>query len=555
MALTRQIRLHGDERELTIIARDSSKNVLRPAELVTHLLAELRQGPSLSSTTKQDGWFLVHGHVYREQDGLLEAGCAETLTPLGATMQGALLRRQIAMAAEKIRHEHRLTKLIVSQHNTAYSPDNPEHCTAGHFNITRYRPATALMPDLGTFLCVLPCVSGGGGLDTSRFDFTLSVRASRCCSLTSNHTQRSRGLVDAKDMPAANGTRQQLLGIDNLQSHRQTRCVYTAINLLVTCLETHRDTAPRIALANPINDLQRMATGANIAYLYLLSDGRRMTAPEILRVYLEWIERHIEGRNMPEWARTELAHVSELVDALEQGGIEALEGLCDHANLWKLWNRVLQSCELTPEIATEIGKLMRGAQPTGPSLWGCLWGEREPDLHALISLANKNPLIPHPKQSLRNYMRAVQGFCQIAYEYGDIMPGGLFDEFRETGLAMPGAIFSSEELDAGLNVPPEISEGRCHYRAKTILELAAEGETGRADWDHVECVGRGRLNLEQYVPSKEPDWEAFDTAEDSFVVRTRRFNALTTYLSERESTEELVRRAAERYVGLSGEQT
>lgn len=284
------------------------------------------------------------------------------------------------------------------------------------------------------------------------------------------------------------GSRQQLLGIDNLQSHVQTRAVYTAIHLFFCCIEADPEYAPRLELLEPIGDMRKVILGPDLGQLMRLRNGRRMSAAQLLLTYLEWIRSRVRDVKAPEWAEAELNHVFKIVATLDDGGIAAVEGLCDYATLFKLWSMSLTAHGLTTEDARKAAQLLRRCG-NATLVWPAL-AQRD-----VVSPLSR--LRPKFKDLTERYSAALQEFMVIAYEFGDIMRGGLFDQMKQAGIVAPGVLFCDEDLSAALNTPPPPEEGKCHIRAKVIFEVQNDRLPARADWDEVNSASRGTLKLSQ----------------------------------------------------------
>ena len=529
MQKNRFYRLHGDERELTMMARDENGRPVPPEQLVQWIMKQLRAFPSVASSKEMNGVFVAHGHVYPELGELLEAACTDCRTPLEAARQGALLRFLLARAGDRLRANHSLSELVISQHNSAYRFDQIDQSTAGHFNISRFHAVGALMPDLGTFMCAMPLLSGGGGIAMRAFDFTASIRAERCRLLLTPHTQYQRGLVDAKEISTDYGSRQQLLGIDNVQSHRQTRAVYAVIHLFFCCIESRPARAPKIGLIEPIADMRKAIIGPKTTHLFRLSDGRRMTAAQILLTYLDWIRSQLNEKHMPAWAEAELQNATEIVTTLDDGGIAAIEGVCDYATLFRLWNMTIVANDLSWIEARSAAKALADCGDPA-AVWKTL--ALRPSNIAVLAL----PRIPRVlKDTVQRYCRALYDFMTLAYEFGDIMPGGLYDRLTQTGITASGVQFGDAELSAALNTPPPIGEGRCHARAKAILELAQEHIHAYANWDEVRSDKRGVLKL-PHVWKVASDWEPIPKDPKRTGCARYPFGALHDYIEAQRQT-------------------
>jgi len=499
------IRQHGDERELTLMARSGDGSVIDPAKLIDPVMNHIRRIAPTVPLDDRSGVFLTHGRVYRESGGLLELAAADTQSPLGAVRQSVLLRHVVADALRALEKDLGLEDFIVSQHNTAYTTHNPSHSTAGHFNITRYLPVSAYLPSLAALGAALPYVSGGGGYDMETLQFTLSVRGLRCTQLLSNKTQSERGIIDTKPMPASRGQRQQLLGVDNLQSHVQTRIVYTILNLFYTCMENELGSHPRIELSEPVADMHRMILGPTIDHTFGTVDGDQLSAAEILRTFLEWYASHLKSDWMPAWADHEISIAMKFVDDLDNEGLDGLVGTADHATLHHLWQVTLDEYGLNPEQAekarTALVQMSNAYQ--GPSI---LQDAATSFVNCADALAGE---VGHASTICTEYLMAARSFMQLAYRYGDVRHEGMYAQLVESGMTDKGVLFDTTHVETHANSAAPKCEGRTAARGEVIIKLHADGiaRASSAGWDSIQTPSLGLLSLTDYANTDTDHWQ------------------------------------------------
>lgn len=528
------IRLHGDERELTLMARMRNGNALSPKKIIEPVLESIRSlGPTVPLMDRE-GVFMTHGRAYRESGGLLELASADTQSPLEAVRQGALLRHVVADALAVVEHAEDLQDFVVSQHNTAYSTRNPLHATAGHFNITRYLGVNNYLPGLVALGAALPCISGGGGFDMESLQFTLSVRGLRCVALLSNKTQSERGIIDSKPMPASRGQRQQLLIVDNLQSHVQTRCVYTVLNLFFTCAEHPETTVPNFRLKAPLADMHRMIRGGQVNHPFSCIDGRNITSLEIIRKLLDWYAAQLGSDWMPAWAEQEIAEAFSFVDRLTQQGLSGAVGIADHATLHHLWQITLDEYGLTPErvsLARQSLLQMARGYP-GPSI---LQDEAVSAVRCADALAGE---VGRPSTVCADYLAAARSFMQLAYRYGDIRHTGVHAQLVEAGMTAPGVLFDTAHSRANINTAVPVGEGRAAARSAAILRLHADGVSpdSKASWDQLYSPGLGILNLEEYETTDIHNWKPVVPEPERNSLQGAGFEALHEYMHVQRTT-------------------
>lgn len=515
------------------MARSRAGAVIDPAKLIGVVLERLGAMAPCVPLPRRPGVFLPHGCVYQESGGLLELGAADTRSPLEAVRQGALLRHVVADVLVRVERELGLQDFVVSQHNTAYTTHNVMQATAGHFNVTRYWHATAYLPALAALLATLPALSGGGGFDMRSLQFTLSIRCLRCERLLSNKTQSDRGPIDTKPMPASHGERQQIMNVDNLQSHKQTRHVFTMLHVFYACMENSGSPGPGIELCTPIEDMHRMIRGPQFDHPYQTTDGELMTAAEILLRFLDWYAGYVHEDWMPEWAEKEIGLARTFIERLHTEGLEAVTGTADHATLYHLWRAVLEEHGLDAERA-ERARLrlvqMSGAQSSSSIL-------QETAEHLVRCADALEGEVGRPAHICSDYAAAARAFIRIAHEYGDIRHTGLHAQLVESGMAADGVLFGADHLAQHVNTPVPDIEGRAAARSKVILQLHADGAAGEssATWDYIHTPRLGSLDLQDYLESRTGHWlKPAEPCEGRSLSDTG-FSALHDYLQWHES--------------------
>ncbi len=537
------IRLHGDERELTLMARLRNGDALSPKKIIEPVLRRIRSlGPTVPLIDRE-GVFLTHGRAYRESGGLLELASADTQSPLEAVRQGALLRHVVADALAAVERTQDLRDFVVSQHNTAYSTHNPVQATAGHFNITRYRNFDNYLPGLVALGTALPCISGGGGFDMESLQFTLSIRGLRCVALLSNKTQSERGIIDSKPMPASRGQRQQLLIVDNLQSHVQTRCVYTVLNLFFTCAEHPETTTPDFRLKEPLADMHRMIRSGQVNHPFSCVDGRKISSLDIIRRLLDWYAAQLGTDWMPTWAEQEIAEAYAFVARLSRQGLSGAVGMADHATLHHLWQITLDEFGLTPERVTlarqSLLQMTRAYQ--GSSIFQ---DEAAPLVRSADALAGE---VGRPSTVCADYLAAARSFMQLAYRYGDIRHDGVHAQLVEAGMTTAGVLFDRTHCRANANTAVPVNEGRASARGTAILRLHADGVSAasKANWDQLYSPNLGVLNLDEYETTDSNTWKPATPKPDQITLQTAGFEALHEYMTVQRTTTEALQNTDE----------
>jgi Pup amidohydrolase len=123
--------------------------------------------------------------------------------------------------------------------------------------------------------------------------FQISQRADFFSVLVSIDTMNRRPIVNTRDEPHADTSKYRrfhvIVGDANMNE------VATALKIGTTALVLElieKDAAPRIELANPIEANKAVSRDASYRWLVELTDGRRIGAIDIQRLYLEAARRH-----------------------------------------------------------------------------------------------------------------------------------------------------------------------------------------------------------------------------------------------------------------------
>ena len=392
------------------------------------------------------------------------------------------------------------------------------------------------LPGLVALGAALPCISGGGGFDMESLQFTLSIRGLRCVALLSNKTQSERGIIDSKPMPASRGQRQQLLVVDNLQSHVQTRCVYTLINLFFTCAEHPGMAPPDFRLKEPLADMQRMIRGGHVNHSFSCIDGRKISALEIIQRLLDWYAAQLGSDWMPAWAEREIAEARAFVERLSQHGLSGAVGMADHATLHHLWQITLDEFGLTPQdVSLARQSLLQVARAyRGP----CIFQDKAISVvRCADALAGE---IGRPSTVCKDYLTAARSFMQLAYRYGDIRHGGVYAQLVETGTTNSGVLFDSAHCRANSNTVVPKREGRAATRGEVIRRLHSDGlsNASKANWDQLCSASLGVLNLEDYEATDTDCWKPVSPEQDRVTLQAAGFEALHEYMAVQRITDE-----------------
>ncbi|XHR29179.1 MAG: depupylase/deamidase Dop [Chthoniobacteraceae bacterium] len=171
-----------------------------------------------------------------------------------------------------------------------------------NYLMARSAPWDRIVAGTIPFLVTRQIFAGAGKLGIEGEDartqsgaFQISQRADFFSVLVSIDTMNRRPLVNTRDEPHADTSKYRrfhvIVGDANMNE------VATALKIGTTALVLElieKDAAPRIELANPIEANKAVSRDASYKWLVELSDGRRIGAIDIQRLYLEAARRHCD---------------------------------------------------------------------------------------------------------------------------------------------------------------------------------------------------------------------------------------------------------------------
>src|SRR5205085_8475692 len=211
-----------------------------------------------------------------------------------------------------------------------------------NYLIRRDLPWDRLVAGILPFLITRQIFAGAGkmGVEAERGGgqpglFQISQRADFFSTLVSIDTMNKRPLINTRDEPHADANRYRrfhvILGHSNMSEW--ATALKTGTTALVLGL-IERDKAPRIELAQPINATKSISRDQDHAWIIELSDGRKISAIDVQRLYLKTAQG--EGSADPETAWL-LREWETVLNDLERD-VAATADRVDWAAKWSLLN-------------------------------------------------------------------------------------------------------------------------------------------------------------------------------------------------------------------------
>lgn len=338
---------------------------------------------------------------------------------------------------------------------------------ATHLSVLSASSMKMLLPHLTAHLVSKLIYAGSGGfaLNPSRTDFCLAPRVNTfTCVDSGAQTERDRGLVGGeKDNHCPGGLhRLHFLCHENLCSPLAKYLDVGSSMLIVRMLNV--GVVPSIQLKDPMRALRLFETDPFCKAVALIEGGKRMSAVEIQRVYLETAERNLAETWMPAWA-TEFCAI---------------------------WRRTLdQITEAAPWSVSD--RLDWAAKYT-------LFAQHADGHHR------------------GSWSAARAGLMELDMRFGEA-GSGIYDQLQASGMidgAVPGA--GAVEVESAKKTPP--AETRALFRGEWIQKLHAAATPGYASWTWVEDESNGML-LDLHDPwGREAAWRRSEGREPDIFQRT-----------------------------------
>ncbi len=282
--------------------------------------------------------------------------------------------------------------------------------------------------------------TGSGGFDnvSAHPSFLLSPRVAHLEQRVSSHSTENRGIFHTKDEPLCSGPfhRLHILCAESLCSQIAIFAKVGATALIVRLITAGVSVGSEVSMKHPLAAMRIFSADPSCSKQVTVDSGKKFTAIEIQRTYLEAAEKHIGASFMPPWAAEVCAEWRRLLDLLSRGP-DAVARTLDWAIKYALYR----------ERADRHG---------------VAWE----DLHSNTSLRGE--------------------LFQIDMRWGELGEAGIFHQLDAAGVlshAIPGRL----DVEEAMHTPPD--QGRARVRGQEIRRLHSEakGETGRyhCNWSSI----------------------------------------------------------------------
>ena len=252
-----------------------------------------------------------------------------------------------------------------------------------------------------------------------------------------------------------------------------------------------------VRLADPLEAFRVFAGDPTCRAAVPTNDGRRVSALDIQRVYLEHAESNLGAAFLPDWAERVCTAWREMLDRLE-GAPATVAATLDWAIKYAIYTAHLhrrgtswEAMLCWSEVIDEIFRCARlGGVAERPVTLEKLIGPRGPMRLTAVGLS---PLLREHGEAwdrLPHFQQVRRELFELDVRFGQIGMRGLFGRMDRAGL-LAHKVEGVEPIDPAASVPP--TEGRAHLRGEWIRHLASARKRAQCDWESVMDYERGRV--------------------------------------------------------------
>lgn len=214
------------------------------------------------------------------------------------------------------------SQLVLYRNNT----DGKGNSYGYHENylVDRAVPFEALMKHLIPFFVTRQIYAGSGKVGAENrmppVPYQISQRADFFETLVDLNTMVKRPIINTRDEPHADSAKYRRLHVivgDANMAEYSTYLKVGVMTIVLTMIE-EKGPLPEIELEDPVRSIKEVSRDISLKSLIRLSDGRKYTAIEIQRLYLEAAHRFFEQSGGDKGTRDVLKKWESVLDRLEQ---------------------------------------------------------------------------------------------------------------------------------------------------------------------------------------------------------------------------------------------
>jgi proteasome accessory factor A len=364
--------------------------------------------------------------------------------------------------------------------------------------------------------------TGAGGFEnmSSGVEFTLSPRTAHISAAVSGGSTSNRGIFHEKDEDLCGGAYHRLHIIcgESLCSELATWLRVGTTALVVAMCEAGVNPGDAVVLGDPVGAMRLFAGDPTCRATIETATGRRLTAIDIQRHYLEQAEAHIGDDCMPPWAGEVCRQWRAVLDRLA-GGWESVATTLDWAIKLGLYRDQVRRRSMTWQSLEAwshvVGKLVsawsRAKQGGRPFRAEAILGRASPIADEVKRLTPTARSLGLDWDGLGPFLDIRSELFEADTRFGQLGDQGIFAALDAAGVLthhVPGV----DNIEHAVEHPPEVARARLRGR----LVRALSGKNGRycCDWEGVwDCESGNCVDMTDPFEIA-PEWQEWPASDD-----------------------------------------
>jgi tetratricopeptide (TPR) repeat protein len=376
-------------------------------------------------------------------------------------------RMLTAVAEEMMRREPTLAEVLVFKTNVDHSGSGATwgcHTSFMHLGNPEQFPAQ-IIPHLVSRIVY----SGAGGLElvNGRLRFTLSPRVSFLKCEVSHNSTNERGIFHTKDeaLAEAGYHRLHIISGESLCSETAIWLNMGATALIVALIDAGLSPGHAVRLKDPLAAMRRFSLDPACVAVAQTVGGKRLSAVQIQRHYLDMAEAHSHAPFMPPWADQVCAQWRTMLNLLEAGAPGSVTTVLDWAMKLGLFLDRAKRRGLGAEHWHHMDRAMR----------------RDSDGDE-FTLMGEPFVSDKPASTSPSVLKVHQELCEIDTRFGQLGANGIFAALDRGGV-LGHHLAGVNNIEHAVANPPPI--GRARLRGQCVQRFKAQGHRYSCGWSHV----------------------------------------------------------------------
>ena len=290
-------RIYGLEHEYGIVytPNQPGRKPLAIQKVVMHLFSEIIQGRIYPDV------FLENGARFYQDIGChpeyATPECDNVIDLVAHDKAGERIIERLSIAAERQMQVEGLFGKISAFKNNTDTPGNTWGCHENYLMDRQRVSFRQLASQLIPFFVTRQIFTGSGKVKpTHRGGYAISQRAKHIREEISIGTTTARGIINTRDEPHADREKYRRLHVivgDSNMSEFTTFLKIGTTSIVLRMIEDHF-IRQRLALSDSVGTLQQISEDTSCTRKIELENGKRLTAIELQRVYLDCAKQYFE---------------------------------------------------------------------------------------------------------------------------------------------------------------------------------------------------------------------------------------------------------------------